>query len=52
DHNAVAERLKFDVALNSVDDQYKGCRENMAKRVEYLKKELRNSDAFNRAWKK
>ncbi|XP_026096054.1 T-cell ecto-ADP-ribosyltransferase 1-like [Carassius auratus] len=56
DHRAAVKGKIFplDMALNSVDDQYKGCRENMANLVktEYLKKELKNSDEFNRAWKK
>ncbi|ROK79153.1 NAD(P)(+)--arginine ADP-ribosyltransferase 2 [Anabarilius grahami] len=56
DHRAAVERKIYplDMALNSVDDQYKGCRENMRKQVErnYLKKETsdQESDLAN-AWK-
>ncbi|XP_051745461.1 T-cell ecto-ADP-ribosyltransferase 2-like [Ctenopharyngodon idella] len=44
----------LDMAVNSVDDDFKGCRENMANLVktEYLQKELNNSAEFNKAWKK
>ncbi len=44
----------LDMAPNSVDDQYEGCREDMTNDVEtkYLKKELNNSDTFKIAWKK
>ncbi len=57
DHGAAAAEediYPLDMALNSVDDQYEGCRENMANDVEteYLKKELKKSDTFNIAWKK
>ncbi len=58
DHRAAAAEeniYPLDMALNSVDDQYEGCREDMADRVktEYLKKELNNSKTkFKIAWKK
>ncbi|XP_026095732.1 T-cell ecto-ADP-ribosyltransferase 2-like [Carassius auratus] len=55
DHRAAVEDIfPLDMALNSVDDQYDGCRENMANLVktEYLKMELKNSVEFNSAWKK
>ncbi|RXN34370.1 NAD(P)(+)--arginine ADP-ribosyltransferase 2-like protein [Labeo rohita] len=54
DHRvAVAEEYPLDMALNSVDDQYNGCRENMANHVEtkYLEKEINNSPDFKIAWK-
>ncbi|KAK9961644.1 hypothetical protein ABG768_007058 [Culter alburnus] len=44
----------LDMALNSVDDQYKGCRENMTKQVErnYLKKETSDPESeLANAWK-
>ncbi|KAK2916856.1 hypothetical protein Q8A67_001230 [Cirrhinus molitorella] len=49
DHRAA--EVPLDMALDSVDDQYDGCRENMANRVEttFLKKELKNSE-FSHAW--
>ncbi|XP_056305673.1 NAD(P)(+)--arginine ADP-ribosyltransferase 2-like [Danio aesculapii] len=54
DHTAAAERLIYplDMALNSVDDQYKGCTEKMAAQVktDYLKKELQNSNDFKKVW--
>ncbi len=42
------------MALNSVDDQYEGCREKMAEKVKtvFLKKERNNSPDFKIAWKK
>ncbi|RXN35640.1 NAD(P)(+)--arginine ADP-ribosyltransferase 2-like protein [Labeo rohita] len=51
---AVAEEYPLDMALNSFDDQYKGCRENMTNRVKtkYLEKEINNSLDFKIAWKK
>uniref|UniRef100_A0A8C1CIT2 NAD(P)(+)--arginine ADP-ribosyltransferase n=2 Tax=Cyprinus carpio TaxID=7962 RepID=A0A8C1CIT2_CYPCA len=53
-HRAAAEGLiyPFNMALNSVDDQYDGCTEEMAHLVmtEYLQKELNNSAAFKMAW--
>ncbi|RXN35639.1 NAD(P)(+)--arginine ADP-ribosyltransferase 2-like protein [Labeo rohita] len=57
DHRAAAAEggiFPLDMALHSVDDQYKGCRENMTKRVEtkYLEKEINNSPDFKIAWKK
>uniref|UniRef100_A0A8C2HVF9 NAD(P)(+)--arginine ADP-ribosyltransferase n=1 Tax=Cyprinus carpio TaxID=7962 RepID=A0A8C2HVF9_CYPCA len=45
--------FSLDMALNSVDDQYEGCRKNMTNLVEtrYLKKELNNSrNNFKTAW--
>ncbi|KAK2867418.1 hypothetical protein QQF64_023102 [Cirrhinus molitorella] len=54
DHRAAAEGLiyPFNMALNSVDDQYDGCTEEMAHLVmtEYLQKELNNSAEFQMAW--
>ncbi|XP_067221760.1 ecto-ADP-ribosyltransferase 5-like isoform X1 [Chanodichthys erythropterus] len=44
----------LDMAPNSVDDQYKGCRENMTKQVErnYLKKETSDPESeLANAWK-
>ncbi|XP_056091586.1 ecto-ADP-ribosyltransferase 4-like [Rhinichthys klamathensis goyatoka] len=43
----------LDMALNSVDDQYKGCTGKMERLVKtkYLKKELDNSNDFRNAWK-
>ncbi|XP_048036399.1 T-cell ecto-ADP-ribosyltransferase 1-like [Megalobrama amblycephala] len=42
----------LDKALNSVDDQYDGCRKNMKKDVEtkYLENELNTSPDFKKAW--
>uniref|UniRef100_A0A8C1Z1A9 NAD(P)(+)--arginine ADP-ribosyltransferase n=1 Tax=Cyprinus carpio TaxID=7962 RepID=A0A8C1Z1A9_CYPCA len=42
----------LDMALNSVDDQYEGCRENITDLVEteYLKKEISNLPNFKKAW--
>ncbi|XP_052408199.1 uncharacterized protein LOC127953236 isoform X2 [Carassius gibelio] len=52
DHRAAVKGQIFplDMALNSVDDLYYGCKEKMAKQVdkEYLKKELRNSVDFEK----
>ncbi|ROK79196.1 NAD(P)(+)--arginine ADP-ribosyltransferase 2 [Anabarilius grahami] len=54
DHRAAVEGKIYplDMAPNSVDDQYFGCRENMTKQVKrkYLKKELNNSPDFKKAW--
>ncbi len=54
DHRAASEGLiyPFNMALNSVDDQYDGCTEEMAHLVmtEYLEKELNNSAEFKMAW--
>ncbi|XP_050956723.1 erythroblast NAD(P)(+)--arginine ADP-ribosyltransferase-like [Labeo rohita] len=52
DHTAAVEGLKLDMALNSVDDQYKGCTGKMAKLVKtkYLKNELDNTDDFKKVW--
>uniref|UniRef100_A0A673NP83 NAD(P)(+)--arginine ADP-ribosyltransferase n=1 Tax=Sinocyclocheilus rhinocerous TaxID=307959 RepID=A0A673NP83_9TELE len=44
----------LDMAPNSVDDQYNGCREKMANLVEtkYMKQEMSNSESkFANAWK-
>uniref|UniRef100_A0A671T727 NAD(P)(+)--arginine ADP-ribosyltransferase n=1 Tax=Sinocyclocheilus anshuiensis TaxID=1608454 RepID=A0A671T727_9TELE len=46
--------FSLDMALNSVDDQYKGCREKMADLVEtkYMKQEMSNPKSkFAIAWK-
>ncbi|XP_016149270.1 NAD(P)(+)--arginine ADP-ribosyltransferase 1-like [Sinocyclocheilus grahami] len=56
DHRAAVEGQIFslDMALNSVDDQYKGCREKMADLVEtkYMKQEMSNPKSkFAIAWK-
>ncbi len=56
DHRAAAAEeniYSLDMAPDSVDDQYEGCRDNMTNDVEtkYLKKELNNSDKFKIAWK-
>ncbi|KAJ8000853.1 hypothetical protein DPEC_G00184700 [Dallia pectoralis] len=42
----------LDMAPNSIDDYYKGCRPKMKKMVkkEYLVQERQNNDAFNQAW--
>ncbi|XP_059393541.1 NAD(P)(+)--arginine ADP-ribosyltransferase 2-like [Carassius carassius] len=54
DHRAAVKGKIFplDMALDSVDDLYYGCKEKMAKQVdkEYLKKELRNSVDFEKVW--
>ncbi|XP_050956046.1 GPI-linked NAD(P)(+)--arginine ADP-ribosyltransferase 1 [Labeo rohita] len=54
DHRAAAEGpiYPFNMALNSVDDQYDGCTKEMAHLVmtEYLEKELNNSAEFQMAW--
>ncbi|XP_048033627.1 ecto-ADP-ribosyltransferase 4-like [Megalobrama amblycephala] len=53
DHRAAEGQIfPLDMALDSVDDQYMGCREKMAKLVEtkYLKNELKKSHDFKRAW--
>ncbi|KAK9961645.1 hypothetical protein ABG768_007059 [Culter alburnus] len=47
-------REKLDMALNSVDDQYKGCTKDMANLVKtkYLQKETSDSKSeFSNAWK-
>uniref|UniRef100_A0A8C1ZSJ5 NAD(P)(+)--arginine ADP-ribosyltransferase n=1 Tax=Cyprinus carpio TaxID=7962 RepID=A0A8C1ZSJ5_CYPCA len=55
DHRTAVEGQPFplDMALNSTDDIYYGCKEKMADLVqnEYLKKELSNSHIFEEAWK-
>nr|XP_003198090.2 ecto-ADP-ribosyltransferase 5-like [Danio rerio]XP_021327034.1 ecto-ADP-ribosyltransferase 5-like [Danio rerio] len=54
DHTAAAVQniYPLDMAVNSVDDQYDGCTIKMANLVKtkYLEKELKNSNAFNKAW--
>ncbi|XP_059414960.1 NAD(P)(+)--arginine ADP-ribosyltransferase 1-like isoform X2 [Carassius carassius] len=57
DHRAAAgvkKIFRLDLANNSVDDQYDGCEQKMAHRVEteYLKKEINNSPDYKIAWKK
>ncbi|XP_048017647.1 NAD(P)(+)--arginine ADP-ribosyltransferase 2-like [Megalobrama amblycephala] len=59
DHRAAAVAVEgqvfpLDMALDSVDDQYMGCRKKMEELVEtkYLKNELQKSPDFNTAWKK
>ncbi|XP_058620092.1 NAD(P)(+)--arginine ADP-ribosyltransferase 2-like [Onychostoma macrolepis] len=56
DHGDAVEGQIFplDMAPNSVDDQYKGCRKKMVNLVKtkYLKKELSNSDDFRNAWER
>ncbi|KAL0154216.1 hypothetical protein M9458_050470, partial [Cirrhinus mrigala] len=51
DHKAAVE-FPLDMALNSVDDQYEGCRENMINKVEtdYLQDELNKLSVFKTAW--
>uniref|UniRef100_A0A673NR87 NAD(P)(+)--arginine ADP-ribosyltransferase n=1 Tax=Sinocyclocheilus rhinocerous TaxID=307959 RepID=A0A673NR87_9TELE len=56
DHRTTVEGQIFplDMAPNSVDDQYNGCREKMANLVEtkYMKQEMSNSESkFANAWK-
>ncbi|XP_016389156.1 GPI-linked NAD(P)(+)--arginine ADP-ribosyltransferase 1-like [Sinocyclocheilus rhinocerous] len=54
DHRTAVEGQIFplDMALNSVDDQYMGCKGKMAHLVKtkYLKKEMENSAKFNHYW--
>ncbi|ROL54705.1 Erythroblast NAD(P)(+)--arginine ADP-ribosyltransferase [Anabarilius grahami] len=56
DHRAAVEEKKLDMAPNSVDDYYYGCRENMAKNIKekYISKECENSEfeknGFKKAW--
>ncbi|XP_048036396.1 erythroblast NAD(P)(+)--arginine ADP-ribosyltransferase-like [Megalobrama amblycephala] len=54
DHRDDDNTYTLNMAPQSVDDQYKGCKENMKKDVEtkYLKNELDTSPTFNAAWKK
>ncbi|XP_058865952.1 NAD(P)(+)--arginine ADP-ribosyltransferase 2-like [Acipenser ruthenus] len=42
----------MDFAKQSLDDQYEGCRDKMLQKVRevYLKKELKNSENFRKAW--
>uniref|UniRef100_A0A673JAD2 NAD(P)(+)--arginine ADP-ribosyltransferase n=1 Tax=Sinocyclocheilus rhinocerous TaxID=307959 RepID=A0A673JAD2_9TELE len=49
---AAVEGLKLDMALKSVDDQYKGCKSKMAHLVKtkYLMKEINNSAQFKIGW--
>lgn len=46
------EVLPLDMAENSVDDQYLGCKENMRRLVEgkYLNQELKSSKNFSKVW--
>ncbi|XP_059414957.1 erythroblast NAD(P)(+)--arginine ADP-ribosyltransferase-like isoform X2 [Carassius carassius] len=54
DHRAAAARKIYplDIAQNSVDDQYGGCKVKMAHLVKtkYLEKEINNSTDFRNAW--
>ncbi|KAK9978446.1 hypothetical protein ABG768_020197 [Culter alburnus] len=53
DHRAAAGNIyPLNMALNSIDDQYKGCSENMTHLVktEYLEKEMSASAEFNKTW--
>ncbi|ROL51116.1 Ecto-ADP-ribosyltransferase 5 [Anabarilius grahami] len=53
DHRAAAVKIfPLNMALNSVDDQYKGCSENMTHLVKtkYLEKEMSASTEFNKTW--
>ncbi len=55
DHRAAAGARKvypLDMAPNSVDDQYEGCKEEMADfvKTKYLKTEINNSVEFNNTW--
>ncbi|XP_067308018.1 NAD(P)(+)--arginine ADP-ribosyltransferase 2-like [Pseudorasbora parva] len=53
DHRtAKGQIFPLDMAPDSVDDQYIGCRKDMKKQVEtnYLQKELGNSADFRKAW--
>ncbi|XP_048017489.1 erythroblast NAD(P)(+)--arginine ADP-ribosyltransferase-like [Megalobrama amblycephala] len=58
DHRDAVEEHKLDMALNSVDDYYYGCRQNMAKKVKekYLNEKCDNSEfernGFKNAWQK
>ncbi|XDV12359.1 hypothetical protein PO909_001055 [Leuciscus waleckii] len=56
DHRAAAVegKISLDMALDSVDDQYKGCRDKMAELVEtkLLKNDLNNLNIFKTAWGK
>ncbi|KAG1941637.1 NAD(P)(+)--arginine ADP-ribosyltransferase 2-like [Pimephales promelas] len=51
DHRAAVAGLNLDMAVNSVDDYYYGCRVKMAEKVEkeYLVKD-RGNPKFNNAW--
>ncbi|XP_041099453.1 NAD(P)(+)--arginine ADP-ribosyltransferase 2-like isoform X2 [Polyodon spathula] len=44
--------IVMDFAKQSLDDQYKGCRDKMLQKVQkvYLKKELKDSKNFRKAW--
>ncbi|XP_056608153.1 NAD(P)(+)--arginine ADP-ribosyltransferase 1-like [Triplophysa dalaica] len=54
DHRRAVEGqiLQMDMELDSVDDQYKGCKKNMSNlvRIEYLNKEISGSSDFRKAW--
>ncbi|XP_073800208.1 erythroblast NAD(P)(+)--arginine ADP-ribosyltransferase [Danio rerio] len=55
DHRVAADErqiVPLDMALNSVDDQYKDCTQQMADLVKtkYLEKELNNTDDFKKVW--
>ncbi|CAM4334533.1 unnamed protein product [Leuciscus chuanchicus] len=54
DHRAAVEGKIYplDMALNSVDDQYMGCRKNTTDLVKtkYLKEEINNSSEFRDTW--
>ncbi|XP_016322173.1 NAD(P)(+)--arginine ADP-ribosyltransferase 2-like [Sinocyclocheilus anshuiensis] len=52
DHRAAGAGYPLDMALNSVDDQYKGCTSKMAHLVKtkYLMKEINNSPQFKIGW--
>ncbi len=57
DHGAAAvseQIVPLDMALNSVDDQFKGCKGKMADLVKtkYLRKEMKNSAKFKHYWQK
>ncbi len=57
DHTAAAAEgqiVPLDMALNSVDDQYEGCKGKMAHLVKtkYLRKEMKNSAKFKHYWQK
>ncbi|XP_051742496.1 ecto-ADP-ribosyltransferase 5-like [Ctenopharyngodon idella] len=55
DYRAAAGKIfPLNMALNSVDDQYEGCSENMTHLVKtkYLEKEMSASAEFNKTWHK
>ncbi|KAG1931030.1 NAD(P)(+)--arginine ADP-ribosyltransferase 2-like [Pimephales promelas] len=51
---AFEDSITLDMATNSVDDQYYGCRKTMSQLVEakYLEEEFENSPSFKNVWKK